>query len=98
MPKKRRRFVSNLEMFPTISGSQNTSYRFIRLCFYLYCGSAVFVVKAEDNERREKNLEEAKKIVIKNDPSLPEAEAVSLSYFTCILAPAPVIKFGFKSD
>uniref|UniRef100_A0A669D8T1 Asparaginyl-tRNA synthetase 1 n=1 Tax=Oreochromis niloticus TaxID=8128 RepID=A0A669D8T1_ORENI len=30
--------------------------------------------EAEDNERREKNLEEAKKIVIKNDPSLPEAE------------------------
>uniref|UniRef100_A0A3Q4G5B3 Asparagine--tRNA ligase, cytoplasmic n=1 Tax=Neolamprologus brichardi TaxID=32507 RepID=A0A3Q4G5B3_NEOBR len=34
--------------------------------------------EAEDNERREKNLEEAKKIVIKNDPSLPEAEAVKI--------------------
>lgn len=76
-----------------------TFYRFNRFVLFsslwLRC---VFVVKAEDNERREKNLEEAKKIVIKNDPSLPEAEAVSLSYFTCILAPAPVIKFGFKSD
>ncbi|XP_029941428.1 asparagine--tRNA ligase, cytoplasmic-like [Salarias fasciatus] len=28
--------------------------------------------EAEDGERREKNLEEAKKIVIQNDPSLPE--------------------------
>uniref|UniRef100_A0A494B996 Asparaginyl-tRNA synthetase 1 n=1 Tax=Mus musculus TaxID=10090 RepID=A0A494B996_MOUSE len=28
--------------------------------------------EAEDNLRREKNLEEAKKIIIKNDPSLPE--------------------------
>ncbi|MEQ2157876.1 hypothetical protein GOODEAATRI_006362 [Goodea atripinnis] len=34
--------------------------------------------EAEDNERREKNLEEAKKIVIENDPSLPEAEAVKI--------------------
>lgn len=42
----------------------------------------MFVVQTEDNERREKNLEEAKKIVIKKDPSLPEPEAVSCSYFT----------------
>lgn len=36
----------------------------------------MFVVKAEDNERREKNLEEARKIIIEKDPSLPEPEAV----------------------
>lgn len=33
-------------------------------------------VKAEDAQRREKNLEEAKKIVIKEDPSLPPAKPV----------------------
>ena len=32
--------------------------------------------KAEDAARREKNLEEAKKIVITEDPSLPEAKEV----------------------
>lgn len=35
--------------------------------------------EAEDNLRREKNLEEAKKIVIKNDPSLPEPACVKIS-------------------
>lgn len=89
--------MSNLEMLQSVGHKTHPTDSSV-LCFSLHCGSAVFVVKAEDNERREKNLEEAKKIVIKNDPSLPEAEAVSLSYFTCILAPAPVIKFGFKSD
>ncbi|XP_012507184.1 PREDICTED: asparagine--tRNA ligase, cytoplasmic [Propithecus coquereli] len=34
--------------------------------------------EAEDNLRREKNLEEAKKITIKNDSSLPEAKCVSV--------------------
>uniref|UniRef100_A0AAQ5YFC8 Asparagine--tRNA ligase, cytoplasmic n=1 Tax=Amphiprion ocellaris TaxID=80972 RepID=A0AAQ5YFC8_AMPOC len=34
--------------------------------------------EAEDNERREKNLEEAKKIVIVNDPSLPEPDTVKI--------------------
>nr|XP_013807049.1 PREDICTED: asparagine--tRNA ligase, cytoplasmic-like [Apteryx mantelli mantelli] len=33
--------------------------------------------EAEDLLRREKNLEEAKKVVIKNDPSLPEPKCVS---------------------
>uniref|UniRef100_A0A452I6K8 Asparagine--tRNA ligase N-terminal domain-containing protein n=1 Tax=Gopherus agassizii TaxID=38772 RepID=A0A452I6K8_9SAUR len=33
--------------------------------------------EAEDSLRREKNLEEAKKITIKNDPSLPEPKCVS---------------------
>lgn len=33
-------------------------------------------MKAEDAQRREKNLEEAKKIVIKEDPSLPPAKPV----------------------
>ncbi|KAK2115044.1 Asparagine--tRNA ligase, cytoplasmic [Saguinus oedipus] len=35
--------------------------------------------EAEDNLRREKNLEEAKKITIKNDPSLPEPKCVKIS-------------------
>lgn len=33
--------------------------------------------QTEDAERREKNLEEAKKIIIENDPSLPEPKTVS---------------------
>lgn len=36
-----------------------------------------FLNQAEDLLRREKNLEEAKKVVIKNDPSLPEPKCVS---------------------
>lgn len=35
-----------------------------------------FSHQAEDLLRREKNLEEAKKVVIKNDPSLPEPKCV----------------------
>ncbi|RXN11307.1 asparagine--tRNA cytoplasmic [Labeo rohita] len=34
--------------------------------------------EAEDAERREKNLEEAKKIIIENDPSLPEPKTVKI--------------------
>uniref|UniRef100_A0A8D2DC29 Asparagine--tRNA ligase N-terminal domain-containing protein n=1 Tax=Sciurus vulgaris TaxID=55149 RepID=A0A8D2DC29_SCIVU len=34
--------------------------------------------EAEDNLRKEKNLEEAKKITIKNDPSLPEPQCVKI--------------------
>lgn len=34
------------------------------------------VMQAEDNERREKNLEEAKKITIENDPNLPQPDTV----------------------
>ncbi|XP_045881651.1 asparagine--tRNA ligase, cytoplasmic isoform X1 [Meles meles] len=34
--------------------------------------------EAEDNLRREKNLEEAKKITIKNDPNLPEPKCVKI--------------------
>lgn len=37
-----------------------------------------FSNQAEDLLRREKNLEEAKKVVIKNDPSLPEPKCVSM--------------------
>lgn len=40
------------------------------------------VMQAEDNERREKNLEEAKKITIENDPSLPKPDTVGL--FFCL--------------
>lgn len=36
----------------------------------------MIVMQAEDNERREKNLEEAKKITIENDPSLPKPDTV----------------------
>lgn len=43
---------------------------------------SMFVVQVEDTERREKNLEEAKKIVIEKDPSLPDPEAVRLSHFS----------------
>uniref|UniRef100_H3C921 Asparagine--tRNA ligase, cytoplasmic n=1 Tax=Tetraodon nigroviridis TaxID=99883 RepID=H3C921_TETNG len=34
--------------------------------------------QAEDNERREKNLEEAKKVIIEDDPSLPSPETVKI--------------------
>ena len=43
---------------------------------YLHCLFGCVNVKAEDAQRREKNLEEAKKIVIKEDPSLPPAKPV----------------------
>ncbi|XP_047200385.1 asparagine--tRNA ligase, cytoplasmic [Hippoglossus stenolepis] len=36
--------------------------------------------EAEDTDRRDKNLEEAKKIVIEKDPSLPEPEAVKIHH------------------
>ncbi|XP_070295267.1 asparagine--tRNA ligase, cytoplasmic-like [Salvelinus sp. IW2-2015] len=35
-------------------------------------------LRAEDSERREKNLEEAKKITIENDSSLPEPKTVKI--------------------
>ena len=42
--------------------------------------SFVFVFfKAEKAQQREKNLEEAKKVTIKEDPSLPPAQRVSSS-------------------
>lgn len=37
-----------------------------------------FTQKTEDAVRREKNIEEAKKIVIKMDPLLPEAKHVNI--------------------
>lgn len=42
-------------------------------------------MQAEDNERREKNLEEAKKITIEMDPSLPQPETVSFSHLKLFL-------------
>lgn len=36
----------------------------------------MIVTQAEDTERREKNLEEAKKITIENNPSLPQPDKV----------------------
>ena len=47
------------------------------LCPNFFC--FVFFVKAEKAQQREKNLEEAKKITIKEDPSLPPAQRVSSS-------------------
>ncbi|CAK6975246.1 asparagine--tRNA ligase%2C cytoplasmic isoform X2 [Scomber scombrus] len=41
--------------------------------------------EAEDGERREKNLEEAKKISIEMDPSLPDPVLVRLSHFSLFL-------------
>lgn len=41
--------------------------------FHLY-------LKAEKAQQREKNLEEAKKITIKEDESLPKAKRVSIQY------------------
>lgn len=45
----------------------------------------MIVMQAEDNERREKNLEEAKKITIENDPSLPKPDTVCLCFLFCFL-------------
>lgn len=43
----------------------------------LQCAIKVFCYcQAEDAERREKNLEEAKKVVIEQDTSLPEPKTV----------------------
>ncbi|XP_031413721.1 asparagine--tRNA ligase, cytoplasmic-like isoform X2 [Clupea harengus] len=38
--------------------------------------------EAEDAERREKNLEEAKKVIIENDPSLPEPKTAKIRLLT----------------
>ena len=46
------------------------------LCPNLFC-FVLFFFKAEKAQQREKNLEEAKKITIKEDPSLPPAQRVS---------------------
>lgn len=61
-------------------------------CLYL-----VFVVQAEDNERREKNLEEAKKIIIEKDSSLPEPESVSHSHVVSQMKPAVMHSLGAHS-
>ena len=46
----------------------------MKICFFnLY-------LKAEKAQQREKNLEEAKKITIKEDESLPKAKRVSIQY------------------
>lgn len=42
----------------------------------------MIVMQAEDNERREKNLEEAKKITIENDPSLPKPDTVGIFFLS----------------
>ena len=45
----------------------------------IYALISLFFCKAEKVQQREKNLEEAKKITIKEDPSLPPAKRVSTS-------------------
>ena len=46
----------------------------MKICFFhLY-------LKAEKAQQREKNLEEAKKITIKEDESMPKAKRVSIWY------------------
>lgn len=45
----------------------------------------MIVTQAEDNDRREKNLEEAKKITFEMDPSLPQPETVSFSHLKLFL-------------
>ena len=42
------------------------------------CDCTLHAPQKQDAERREKNLEEAKSIVIKPDPSLPEAKKVNI--------------------
>ena len=46
------------------------------VCCTKYC----LILKTEDAERREKNLEEAKKIKIEQDMSLPTAKQVNYKY------------------
>lgn len=46
---------------------------------YALISFVLFFFKAEKAQQREKNLEEAKKITIKEDPSLPPAQRVSSS-------------------
>lgn len=53
------------------------------ISFLISC--SMFVVQAEDNERREKNLEEAKKVIIEKDPSLADPAPVRLSHFSLFL-------------
>ena len=43
-----------------------------------------FVFQAEDAERRAKNLEDAKKITIEEDASLPAAKLVSFQLILCV--------------
>lgn len=43
-------------------------------------GDVMIAIQAEDNDRREKNLEEAKKITIEMDPSLPKPDTVGLFF------------------
>lgn len=54
-------------------------------------------MQAEDNERREKNLEEAKKIIIENDSSLPCPETVglhTLNHFSCSHVSSCALQFS----
>lgn len=51
---------------------------YLQLAWLQLFNKLLFSNQAEDLLRREKNLEEAKKVVIKNDPSLPEPTCVSM--------------------
>lgn len=52
-------------------------------------------MQAEDNERRDRNLEEAKKIIIENDSSLPCPETVSHHHIYVIIANGNALLFFF---
>lgn len=73
-----------------IVSSNGKEWKYYKAWLQLFNTLFFFLNQAEDLLRREKNLEEAKKIVIKNDPSLPEPKCVSKSqctwYMACVIA------------
>ena len=56
-----------------------TLFWVVTIMLYALISFVLFFFKAEKAQQREKNLEEAKKITIKEDPSLPPAQRVSSS-------------------
>ena len=54
-------------------------YHWWSISLYDFYNTIIYLIfiKAEDAARREKNLEEAKKVIIKEDPSLPKAVIVN---------------------
>ena len=56
-----------------------TLFWVVTIMIYALISFVLFFFKAEKAQQREKNLEEAKKITIKEDPSLPPAQRVSSS-------------------
>ena len=54
--------------------------------FQLTQNYQIINLKAEDALRREKNLEDAKKVVIKEDPSLPAARQVNFLKYSFLFS------------